>query len=91
MESDIELQSLIGEVVVLDAVSSFVYVGRLVATGRRYFILEDADVHDLRDSNSTRELYVLELTRHGRQANRQNVLVDSTQIVSISALRDVVH
>ena len=88
--SDDALQPLIGRPVVLDAASLYVYVGTLAAADHRYLILEEADVHDLRDSNTTRELYVLDCKRHGIGANRKRVLVRRDEIVSLSALDDVV-
>ncbi|MEZ6058567.1 MAG: hypothetical protein R3C01_17845 [Planctomycetaceae bacterium] len=42
------------QVVVLDMASPYVYIGRFVASDERYFVLEEADVHDLRDSTTTR-------------------------------------
>ena len=54
-------------------------------------VLEDADVHDLRDSKTTRELYVLDTRLHGVHSNRKRVFVDREQITSISALDDVME
>ncbi len=88
-ESD-GLQELIGRSVVLDVVSPYVYVGTLVGWDHRYLILTDADVHDLRDSTTTRELYVLDCKRHGVGKNRQRVFVACDAVVSVSALDDVV-
>ena len=83
-------QTLTGRTVVIDAVAQFVYVGRLASMDDRFLMLEDADVHDLRDSTTTRELYVLDSKRHGVRGNRKRVLIDTSQIASISALDDVV-
>lgn len=84
------LEKLIGHAVVLDVSSMYVYVGTLVAFNDRSFVLEDADVHDLRDTSTTRELYVVDAKRHGVQANRQLVYVRTEQVVSISLLDDVI-
>ena len=48
-------------------------------------------VHDLRDSTTTRELYVLDSKRHGTRSNRTRVLVRREEIVSLSALDDVIE
>lgn len=88
-ESDKLLNELMGREVVLDVASPFVYVGTLVEHDLRYFVLADADVHDLRDTKTNRELYVVETRRHGVRANRQRVLVRKDEVVSISALDDV--
>lgn len=85
-----DVESLIGREVVLDASSMFVYVGTLTRIDDRTIILEDADVHDLRDTNTTREMYVIDASRHGVQANRKIVYVRADEIVSISPLDDVI-
>lgn len=80
-----------GQQVVLDMASPYVYVGRLVGEDSQYFILEDADVHDLRDTSTTRDLYVLDCRRHGVGANRRRVFVQKNQVVSLSKLEDVLE
>ena len=85
------LQRLIGQPVVLDVTSPYVYLGTLAEVDHKYLILTDADVHDLRDTKTTRELYVLDSKRHGISANRSRVLVSRDEIVSLSALADVVE
>ena len=77
--------------VVIDAVSQFVYAGTLVDGDHRYLILADADVHDLRDSKTNRDAYVLEIRRHGIRPNRHRVHISRDQIVSLSLLGDVVE
>lgn len=89
-ETPDELAPLLGRNVVLDVVAQYVYIGRLAGSDHRYLILEEADVHDLRDTTTTRELYVLDTRRHGVSVNRQRVFVSRDQIVSLSALDDVV-
>ncbi|TWU06708.1 hypothetical protein CA54_51070 [Symmachiella macrocystis] len=81
--------NLMGREIVIDVSSSYVYAGTLVEQDHRYLVLESADVHDLRDTATTRELYVLDTRRHGIRANRQRVLVRRAEIVSLSALEDV--
>ncbi len=85
-----EFVQLQGQTVVLDMASRYVYVGTLAGQDDRYFELTNADVHDLRDTNTTRELYVLEARRHGVHPNRNRVLVRREEVVSLSALNDVV-
>lgn len=79
-----------GRVVVLDIASQYVVLGTLAGHDERYFTLTKADVHDLRDTNTTRELYVLEARRHGVNPNRKQVLVRREEVVSLSALDDVI-
>ena len=77
--------------VVLDLASPYVVIGTLAGSDHRYLIAAAPDAHDLRDSNTTRELYVLDTKRHGIRANRSQVLVSRSDIVSVSALADVVE
>jgi hypothetical protein len=79
------------QVVVLDLASPFVAVGTLVDEDHRYLVLEDADLHDLRDSSTTRELYVLDVRRHGLGPNRRRVIINRSDVVGISLLGDVVQ
>lgn len=85
------LEQLIGQPVVLDVASLYIYLGTLAEVDHKYLILTDADVHDLRDTTTTRELYVLDSKRHGLSVNRQRVLINRHEVVSISALADVVE
>jgi hypothetical protein len=82
-------RSLVGHEVVLDVASPYVYIGTLAGFELGYFVLEQADVHDLRDTTTTRELYVLDTKRHGVNWNRERVLVRASDVVSLSKLDDV--
>ncbi len=83
------LDNLKGAVVVLDVTAAYSYIGTLEDWDDKYLHLSDADVHDLRDSKTTRDLYVLDARRHGVNVNRRHVLVAREQIVSLSRLEDV--
>ena len=89
-DSRSEFDSLVGREVVIDVVSQFVYLGKLTGAEAKYLVLEQADVHDLRDTTTTRELYVVDAKRFGVRANRERVLVRIEEIVSLSALDDVI-
>jgi hypothetical protein len=80
---------LIGQVVVLDTAAPFIYLGTLVEADHRYLILTNADVHDLRESRTSREQYILDSHEHGVRVNRAKVYVSRDEIVSFSALADV--
>ncbi|MFO1095414.1 MAG: hypothetical protein U0992_19220 [Planctomycetaceae bacterium] len=84
------LLPLKNQIVVLDLASPYVVVGTLADEDHRYLVLDDADVHDLRDSSTTRELYVLEVRRHGLGPNRKRVHIRRDDVVGISLLDDVV-
>ena len=83
------LERLIGRQVVLDMTSMYVILGTLEQIDHRYLILADADVHDLRDSSTTRELYVRDAHEHGITATRKRVYAQRSDIVSLSLLEDV--
>jgi small nuclear ribonucleoprotein (snRNP)-like protein len=85
------LQELLGRDVVIDASSQYVFVGTLAGYDNHYVILNNSDVHDLRDTTTTRDLYVLETKRLGTRSNRRRVLVRREEVVSISALDDVIE
>lgn len=84
------MEELLGKVVVIDVESPFVYVGKLLEIREKSLVLKQADAHDLRDSTTTREIYVRDARVHGIQANRKLVYVRTDRIVSISALDDVI-
>jgi hypothetical protein len=85
------LESLLGQSVVIDVASPYVFLGRLADLDSKYLVLTDADAHDLRDTATTRDLYTLDAKRHGINVNRRRVLVDRSQLVSVSLLDDVVE
>jgi len=89
--SDAPWSTLLNSELVLDLSSPYVILGTLVAVDPLHVELRDADVHDLRDSKSTRELYVLQARRHGIRSNRARVYVRREEIVSFSRLLDVVE
>ena len=80
-----------GQPVVLDMATPFVCLGTLAGGDHRYLRLVDADIHDLRDTNTTRERYVLEAARHGIQPNRREAFVRRDEVVSLSPLAAVLH
>jgi len=90
-DTDAILSELRGRLVVIDVEAPYVYSGTLAELDAHHLVLEDADVHDLRDAGTTRELYVLETRMHGVRANRKKVLIRRNQVISISALDDVIE
>ncbi len=76
--------------IVVDLTSRYVVLGTLISEDGPYLVLEDADVHDLRDSTTTREQYVVEARRHGIQANRKCTRLRKEEVVCIAKLEDVI-
>ena len=80
---------LIGELVVLDMSSLYVYLGRFVGEQGGFLILDDVDAHDLRDTSTSRERYLLDSRQHGIRPNRRRVWVRLADVTGISRLEDV--
>ena len=87
---DTTFEQLRGREIVIDVTPPFVYLGKLTGYDEKYLVLEQADVHDLRDTTTTREMYVVDSRRLGIRVNRERVFVRIGEIVSLSALEDVV-
>lgn len=83
------LAPLIGQAVVVDMKSQYVCLGTLVGIDAVYLDLADADLHDLRDSTATREIYVYDSLRLGIRRNRARVLIRLDDVVAITRFRDV--
>jgi hypothetical protein len=83
------LDRLIGQVVVLDLAASYVCLGTLVNLDGVYLELADADLHDLRDSTATREVYVYDSARLGIRRNRARVLIRRDEVVAITRFAEI--
>jgi hypothetical protein len=84
------LEEMIGEKVVVDLRTEYVCLGTLLRVDAHFLELGNADLHDLRDTDTTRELYVAESKVTGIKRNRKRVLVVRTEVVAVSRLEDVV-
>jgi hypothetical protein len=76
--------------VVIDLRSSFVCLGTLVRIDDRHLELVDADLHDLRDTHTSRENYVAAAKATGIKHNRKRLLIVRDEVVAIARLKDVV-
>jgi hypothetical protein len=84
------LEDLIGQEIVVDLRSEYVCLGTLVRIHELYLELKNADLHDLRDTDTTREQYVIETRETGIKRNRKRLLVVRNDVVAIAWLEDVV-
>ena len=84
------LNELIGQQVVVDLNSQFVCLGTLRRVDDRYLELQDADLHDLRDTRSTRENYVAAAVATGIKRNRKRLLVTRADVIAVARVEDVV-
>jgi hypothetical protein len=85
------LEDLIGEIVVIDLRSSYVCLGTLKNVTPDWLELRNADLHDLRDTDTTRENYVAQSVATGVKRNRKKMLLMRAEIVAIARLTDVVE
>ena len=82
------LDELIGQQVVMDLSSSFVCLGTLVRSDEHFLELKNADIHDLRDTQTSRENYIAESAATGIKRNRRRALVRRGEVVAIARLAD---
>lgn len=83
------LDDFLDQKVVIDLVSPYVCLGKLVRYDEHFLELKGADLHDLRDTDTTRELYVAESAATGIKRNRKRVLIRRNEVIAISKLEDV--
>lgn len=80
------LTDLLGAEVVIDLRSTYVCLGTLQGIEGEFLELTNADLHDFRDGNATREIYVFDSQRIGIRRNRARVLIRRDEIVAIARL-----
>ena len=85
------LAAWVGKVVVIDCTHPYVAIGTLVRATRDYLELAEADMHDLRDSTTSRENYLVKTARHGVGATRGLLLFRMEHVVGVSPLDEVVR
>jgi small nuclear ribonucleoprotein (snRNP)-like protein len=84
------IEEMIGQKVVIDLRSEYVCVGTLSRVDDHFVELKNADLHDLRDTDTTRENYVAASVATGIKRNRKRVLLTRHEMVAISRFEDVV-
>lgn len=84
------LDDFLSHKVVLDLASTFVCIGTLARVDETFFEMRNADLHDLRDTETSRENYVAESQATGIKRNRKRVLIARRDVVGLSRLDDVV-
>jgi hypothetical protein len=82
------LEELTGHKVVIDLRSEYVCLGTLSRIDDHFLELKNADIHDLRDADTTRENYVAESHSTGIKRNRRRLLLSRSEIVAIALLDD---
>jgi small nuclear ribonucleoprotein (snRNP)-like protein len=85
------IEAFVGETVVIDLRSEYVCLGVLKAIDPHFLELKNADLHDLRDTDTTRENYVFASARTGIKRNRKKLMLRRDEIVAVARLEDVVE
>ena len=83
------LDEFLNEKVVVDLKSPFVCLGTLVRFDDHYLELKGADLHDLRDTDTSRENYVAASVATGIKRNRKRVFLVRAEVIAVSRLGDV--
>ena len=83
------LEELLNRKVIIDLSSPFVALCVLQRIDNLYLELKNADLHDLRDTDTTRENYVAASYATGIKRNRKRVLIVRSEVVAVSRLDDV--
>ncbi len=84
------LDEFLDQKVVIDCRSEYVCLGTLKKFNDHFLELRNADLHDLRDTDTSRENYIAASVATGIKRNRKRVLVRRDEVVAISRLDDVV-
>ena len=84
------LDEFLDQKVVVDCKSEYVCLGTLKGYDGSFLELRNADLHDLRDTDTSRENYVAASVATGIKRNRKRLLVSRGDIVAISKMEDVV-
>jgi len=87
MEPDV--QHLIGQAVVIDTTTRFMYLGILRNVNERWIELEDAEVVDTEQIRVSPDLLLIEKKRDGVKVGRRRIVVRLPSIISLSALDDI--
>lgn len=80
------LQPYVGSVVVCDLDEFFLVIGTLAGVDDHHLVFESVDLHDHREANSTKEVYVIETRKVGVRVNRTRLAVPLRRLVAISRL-----
>jgi len=83
------LEEMIGQKVVVDLRSEYVCLGTLAGFDDFFLQLKNADLHDLRDTDTTRENYVASSHATGIKRNRKRMLLVRAEIVGIALMSDI--
>ena len=78
------LTPYIGQVVIADLDEFFMVLGTLQTVSADCLVFTEADLHDHREANSTKEVYAIESKKIGVRVNRTQVAIPRQRLVAIS-------
>ena len=84
------LDDFLDHKVVLDLRGEYVCLGVLKGISEHFLDIRNADLHDLRDTDTSRENYVAASVATGVKRNRKRVLISRAELVAVSRLDEVV-
>ena len=84
------IEELIGQKVVIDMKSPYVCMGTLLSFDEHLLHLKNADIHDLRDTQTSRENYIAQSVASGIKRNRKRAWVVRADMVAVARLDDFV-
>ena len=84
------IQEYVGQKVVIDLKAEYVCLGTLLRADDHFIELKNADLHDLRDTDTSRENYVIASVKTGVKRNRKRLLLFRSELVAISLFDDIV-
>lgn len=84
------MEEYLNQKVVVDLRAEYVALGTLKRYDDTFLELRNADLHDLRDTHTSRENYVAAAVATGIKRNRKKVLIRWTEVVAVSRAEDVV-
>jgi hypothetical protein len=84
------LDEFLNQKVVIDLQSHYVCLGTLTRIDEHWLDLRNADLHDFRDTETSRENYIADSRETGIKRNRKRVLLVRADVVAVSRLEDVV-
>ncbi len=83
------LKDYLDKIVVLDTDSRWLYIGTLKAIEEDCYTVEDVDAHDLKETTTSRQNYLIGAKTHGLIVNRKLVRVRKAKVIGISTLEDI--
>ncbi len=81
-----DLEKYLKQQLLVDTRSSFLYIGILEAVTEHCAVLSQVDVHDSKETITTKELYAIQSKTTGVKINRELVYINLDHVVSFSPL-----